>query len=266
MRWALALLIAMAPATSRAQEDVALAESLYRDGQRLAREGNCPQARQKFVASLQIDRASGPLLGLGGCYEKEGKTASAWASYTDAASVAQARGRDEHERAARERLKALEGRLCRARIDLMAPLPEITIVLDGQLRPRELAGTPLPLDPGEHRLEVGAPGRRPWRQLFTLRTEGKTEVIVVPALEAAPDGRVDLLPPTELRARPEETLPLALAPAPADTGVARPLHKRPWFWVVAGAAAVGLAVAIAGAAGAFTSQEDAACPPMITCR
>jgi hypothetical protein len=265
MHAVLAAQTVLAPAL--AQQDTALAESLYRDGQRLAREGRCAQARQKFAASLQIERSSGPLIAVGACYEKEGKTASAWASYTEAAAVAAAGHREEHVRVAHTRAAALDGRLCRARIEVAAPVPQMVIVLDGETCPPGLAGTAFPLDPGAHRLEVSAPGHQPWQHVFTLRAEGKTELVPVPPLKAAPGHALAagdspsvsrlLVPPAPRRE------PVPVATASRAVAERPPLRRRGWFWAVVGGAAVGLAVGIAAAAGAFTHEEDVACPPAL---
>src|SRR4051812_6541321 len=86
--------------------DKATAESLFVEGRRLLAAGKYAEACPKFAESQQIDSGLGTLLNLGDCYEKNGQTASAWASFREAASTA-ARSSDSREKVARDRAAAL---------------------------------------------------------------------------------------------------------------------------------------------------------------
>src|SRR5687768_7618823 len=68
--------------------DKAAAEALFDQGVRLMKQNNFADACPKLEESDRIDPAVGTLLYLGECYERVGKTASAWATFREAASIA----------------------------------------------------------------------------------------------------------------------------------------------------------------------------------
>src|SRR5882672_4544932 len=76
----LALLPGTVHADATAAEKVA-AEALFDDGRKLLADGRFAPACEKFEQSEHIDPAVGTLLYLAECYEKSGRTASAWATF-----------------------------------------------------------------------------------------------------------------------------------------------------------------------------------------
>ena len=91
--------------------DPAAAEAAFSEGQSLMKQGRFEEACRKLEASHALDPATGTLLNLGACYEKTGKTASAWLRYREAAASALAKGQREREEIARARVNALEPQL-----------------------------------------------------------------------------------------------------------------------------------------------------------
>src|SRR6478752_1211600 len=73
--------------------DAATAEALFRDGRALMEAGNYKDACPKLEESYAQDPATGTLLALGICQEHVGKTASAWATYSEVATRAKRDGR-----------------------------------------------------------------------------------------------------------------------------------------------------------------------------
>ena len=187
-----AFLFAQVPA--RAQSAAAQAEILFQDGKRLFDAGQTHAACEKFASSQQLDPGLGTLLHLAACHEKEGKTASAWAEYTDALAQAQDRGEKDREKFAREHAQALEKALHRVVLEMMNKPAGLELKLDGKAFPVGSLGTAIPLDPGEHQIEVKATGKKPWSQTLRLGPSAVTERIEIPALEddasaPAPSGR-----------------------------------------------------------------------------
>ena len=79
----------------------AAAQALFDEGKRLMDAGQFAQACPKFADSEKLDPGVGTLLNLGVCYEKNGQTASAWATYKEAASAAANAGEAAREKYAR---------------------------------------------------------------------------------------------------------------------------------------------------------------------
>src|SRR6186713_2867899 len=91
--------------------DKVAAESLFADGRRLLAQGKFAEACPKFAESQRLDPAIGTLLNLADCYEKVGRTASAWAAFREAAALSHHGGDAKREAVAKERAAALEAQL-----------------------------------------------------------------------------------------------------------------------------------------------------------
>jgi len=86
----------------------AAAESLFDDALKAMKSGHFAEACPKLEESERIDPAIGTLLYLAECYEKSGRTASAWATFREAASAAQAQGETDRTRVAAARADRLQ--------------------------------------------------------------------------------------------------------------------------------------------------------------
>lgn len=183
---ALGVVTAIAP-LARA-DNAAAAEALFVEGRRLLQEKQLAAACPKLAESYKLDPATGTLLALALCYEGQGRTASAWAAYTEAASRAHNEKNPEREQAAKERAAALEPRLARIAVEI-APGAEkpagLTITRDGEVVGDGSLGVPIPVDPGEHELTAKAAGKAPIAQKVRVG-EGETRRVAVGPFAAAP--------------------------------------------------------------------------------
>ncbi|MEZ4302122.1 MAG: tetratricopeptide repeat protein [Polyangiaceae bacterium] len=184
----------------------ATAEALYEEGRTLMKAKKYPEACAKLAASLKIDPAIGTMLYLADCYEKNGQTASAWSMFSDAAAAAQQAGQGERALKAKLRVDKLAPKLVKLTITL-APdtqVPEgFELKRDSIVVGPALLGTAIPVDPGEHTIEVAADGKKPWSGVATVPEKPGTVIsFVIPALE-------DLPPPP-----PPEPTTTATAPPP----------------------------------------------------
>jgi serine/threonine-protein kinase len=181
---------------AHAQGDSAAALELFEEGRRLTAAGQYEQGCSKLLASYGLVPKLGTLLNLADCYEKVGKTASAWVRFTEAATLADRAGQTERADFARNHLAALTPRLSRLVINVdMKSVEGIAVHRDGALVDAALIGTPVPVDPGRHTIEVGAPQKKTWTLAVDIEVDSaQPKIVDVPALEpdqatrAAPDG------------------------------------------------------------------------------
>lgn len=255
-------------------ENRALAEVLFREAKELSEKQQFEQACPKFQESHRLDPKPGTILNLAVCHEKQGKVASAWLDYLDAASFAARAGQKDREAFAKEQAAKLEKTVPR----LVVRVPETTAGLIVKLDTAALSeaawGSAGPINPGAHTIEATAPGFVTWSKTVTIeKTPGNVEIIV-PKLEPATtdkpmdkpaekpvDKPVDK--PTDKGTRPldpEKSVPPGSSVGPKPTGFNKPL----WIGVAAGG--VGLAGMIVGTVfGAQTlslrDQGNAECGP-----
>jgi len=166
--------------------DKALAEQLFRDGKELMGLGKIPQACAKLADSERYDPQPGTLLNLALCHEQEGRTASAWVEFGDAASLASRANEPERASFARKRAAVLEAKLSRLRVRVTSSAPGLTVRIDGVVLAASALGEAVPLDPGNHTIDASAPGKAAFARTVTIAEgPGSAEVVVAP-LESAP--------------------------------------------------------------------------------
>jgi hypothetical protein len=160
-----------------------------------------PEACERFAASQKLDPAAGTLIDLGTCYEKNRQTASAWATFVEAAAVAEKGGHPDWAARARERVAALEPLL--ARVTVVVP-PEsaaegLVVERDALRVEAGSYGSAIPVDAGQYTFTASAPGKRKgWSTTVNVEAGGRVTV-TIPELENEP---------------PPSALPPVTAPAP----------------------------------------------------
>jgi hypothetical protein len=185
-----------APSHAFAQAtDAVASETLFRDGKRLLDQKDFAHACPKLAESFRLEAATGTLLALAMCHEGEGKIASAWAEYGDAAARARREGRADREQAALQWAGTLEPNLSTLVLSVseaVAKTPGLVVKRDGVPIGAAAWGTPVPIDPGDHVVEVSAPGKVTWSQTISMSASSLHEALVVaplrdePALPASP--------------------------------------------------------------------------------
>jgi serine/threonine-protein kinase len=228
-----------APAVAHADTsaaDKATAEALFDHARSLMKEGKYAEACPKLAESQRLDAGLGTMLYLADCYDHNGQTASAWALFLEAASLAHTAGQADREKKARAHAAALEPKLSRLSISLAAgaEIPGIEVKRDGQPIGKALWGTAVPLDPGEHHIEASAPGKQPWSVTLQIGAqELSTRNVEVPALADVPKPATPAPPPVApAPAAPPPGPPTAPAaapprPAPGPRAAPRPLPPIP---------------------------------------
>jgi hypothetical protein len=220
------------PASAQSNEQ--RADDLFRQGQDRLQIGRTREACVLLASSHRLDPALGTLLNLALCHEKEGKIATAHREYVAAATWAKERNESEREHFARQRASSLEGEIPKLRVEIAGAPRDIRVQLDGRaIDGAELEGD-IAVDPGPHRLEVTAAGRKAWHK-GDLRIEPRSRTLLQVALEDA-------------------------TPVDAAASTSGPTSmNRPVLGYVAGGAAVaslGAGIALLLRAGALDAQSD----------
>ncbi len=185
----LAVLLVAAPASAQSTSaDALAAEAAFRDAKALVAAGKTSEACAKFAESQRLDPQLGTLLHLATCHQQEGKSATAWAEFLQAADQA-ARAHDAaREKIARDRADKLAPTVPRLTIEIDGANPAVELALDGQ----PVHASAIPVDPGTHTIAASASARKPWSQSVSVGAGGAR--VMVPVLETAPQ-RVDEPPP-----------------------------------------------------------------------
>ncbi len=179
-------------ATGASAQTAALAETLFRDGKKLLEQKRYDEACPKLAESARIEPSSGVEIALGLCYEAAGKTASAWGAFTATVSLARRDARPDREQVAATHAKALEPNIARVTFSVdktTAALDGLELREDGVLL-SSAGWADVPVDPGEHHVEVQAPGHVKYTQSFTIGRGRAAETVAIPALEPVPQPRV----------------------------------------------------------------------------
>jgi len=179
----------LAPAIARAQTAPRPdAEALFDAGRTLLERGEVKEACEKFEASEALDPAVGTMLYLGDCYEKTGRTASAWSMFREAESVARETNQDQRRQIAHTRATALEARLVRIQVEVPpeSRVPGLSVTVGAFDVPGASWGAPFPVDPGDVLVAAKASAHAPWAEVITVAAEDRVRVIRIPPLAVLP--------------------------------------------------------------------------------
>jgi hypothetical protein len=266
--FACALVVLVLTALPRASaqissSDKAMAEMLFDRGLTAMRQGDFESACPQLEQSQAIDRGIGTMLYLAECYEKLGRTASAWAMFREAASAARAEGQTDRANTGNARASRLEPQLSKLTINV-APdnrVPGLSLARNGEPIPPGVWGLASPVDPGEQHIEARAPGHANWTVSVNLPPNGASLNVDVPRLADLPEAPAPApsLTPSPAQNAPQP-LPLAAA-GPMRDGPPRQWQK-PLGLVLGGAGvvALGLGGYFGGRAISKNNRLNDACP------
>lgn len=234
--------------TGIARADPATAEALFREGRRLLDEGHYEAACTKLAESQAQDPASGTVINLALCYEKQGRLASAWAQYRLAAALARNDGRTDRVTSAERSAAAIEPRVPHLVIRTTEVAPGMELRWGTNRLGAGAFGSKIPIDPGTYDMTATAPGHQTWTASLTI-AEGEVRTLEVPPLAllstppAAPEG-------------PAAVPPRAAAPAPVPPPAPQEA-SRTWALVVGGTGVVALGVGAAYGVSSLSAYADA---------
>ena len=227
------------PARAENTADPAGARVLFAEGRKLMAEKHYDQACPKLEESLRLDSGIGTMFNLADCWEHSGRTASAWGMFLDAASAARAANQNERMKVAKDRAAKLEPKLSRLTIRGAATEPGLEVRRDGQLVGQAAFDTAVPVDPGSHRVDVTATGKKPFSTNVEVGVSASATV-QIPKLEDA-----EVSAPTRAAGdRAPSAITASANSAPTDVGPSKhPSRVLPY--TLAGVGVVGLGVGTA---------------------
>ena len=214
----------------------AAAQVLFDEARALMADESYEPACDKFAESYRLDSALGTQLNLANCYEKLGRTASAWINFVDAATRAQRAGQQSRVDVAKERAAKLEPLLSKMKIVVSKRHEGLTITRDGDSIGEPQWGLSMPVDPGEHQIEATAPGKLPWKRTLKVGEEADEVEVTLPPLQDAP----------------VEDNPAGRAPGAGDDGS----EQRIGGFVSGAVGLVGVGLGVAFGVLAMTKQDD----------
>jgi hypothetical protein len=240
----------------------ATAEAYFDDALRLMQSSNFAEACPKLEASQRLDPAVGTLLYLGECYERRGRTASAWVTFREAEALARATSQPQRAEMARARVDRLQASLARVTVEVSPEaraIPGLKVMCGAVPLDPTLPSVPLPVDPGELTVEATAPGYATLTRSVTVPASG-TVSVTIPALlrqegpsssGAAPSAAEPVPPPSGGSPQP--------APPPTSAATSPPAAQRSLAWPIALGAVgvVGVGVGAAFGVRAIDRASDA---------
>jgi hypothetical protein len=177
--------------------DSAAAAALFAEALRLLGEGRVTDACPKLEESQKLDPAAGTGLNLGDCFERMGRTASAYGAFDEAGALARRAGDAPRAQEAARRRGQLEPKLARILVTVPAAsrIAGLIVLRNGRPLGAGQWDMAVPVDPGRHRIEAKAPGRRPWKVTVQVDPAPGTLRLTIPELpadetaSASPNGR-----------------------------------------------------------------------------
>jgi hypothetical protein len=178
-------------------DDPRLGVDLFQSGRQLMNAGDYEKACPMLRDSQKADPQPGTQLNLALCYEKLGKTASAWSTYSDLTQS----GGPLQEQVAKAALERLGPKLSRLKIDVCVDpnfdSSKLVVSRNGEELGSSVLGRPSPVDAGEYLIEARAAGYAKWSRTVKVSADGDLESVEICDLvrdSAVPDAA--LQPPT----------------------------------------------------------------------
>lgn len=255
-----ALLVALLASSAARASDPPAAQALLDQARRLSSEGRHAEACSKLETSNALDPGLGTQLLLADCWQRVGRTASAWALFRNVAAQAGALGQQARQRAASDRAAAIEPLLSKLAIATRETrrTAGVAIERDGAPIARDLWTEPLPVDPGWHVVKVSAPGKRAWETSVHVPPDGKIVTLEVPPL--ADMGVTQAMPPGPGVSGQGPNDKTGQGPRSESDNAGSGQRALGWFLLGVGAAAFGVGSYYGARSLADRNQSNAHCP------
>jgi hypothetical protein len=178
---ALGVALSGAPALAQTAQDLAAARQIFNDGKELEKLRDWAGALEKFKKVAGVKMTPQVRFHIALCEENLGNFASAMRGFQLAAEEARLAGSTAAEVAekAPPRVEALRKRIGMLKIEVTGKVITSKILLDGLPVVEASFGVELPVNPGDHVVEVNdASGKSTFRKQLTIREQGAERVSV----------------------------------------------------------------------------------------
>lgn len=178
-------------------DDPRLGVDLFQSGRQLMNAGDFEKACPMLRDSQKADPQPGTQLNLALCYEKLGKSASAWSTYSDLTQS----GGPLQQQVAKAALERLGPKLSRLKIDVCVDpnfdSSKLVVSRNGEELGATVLGRPSPVDAGEYLIEARAAGYVKWSRKVKVAADGDLKSVEICDLvrEPAAPGAPALAPP-----------------------------------------------------------------------
>lgn len=162
-------------------DDEAAGRVLFNDAMAQVKRGQLNEACPKFEESLRQSYNINAHYFLADCWERQGRTATAWTTFLRVATNARDANDEGREAAARKRAESLEPKLVRLRILVTRDVDGLEVRRNGNLVGRPMWTEVVPVDPGDVEFTATAPGFEPFKTTVSLSGEGKTVDVRIPS-------------------------------------------------------------------------------------
>jgi hypothetical protein len=235
------------------------AETLFRDGKELVRQGKLAEACAAFEASERADHSLATVMSLADCRARNRQYAAAWALFLQADSETRTDASKAALNAtARARAAALEPRLSYLTINVAdeSRVEGLVVSRDGRAIDPAEWNRSIPIDGGPHEITGKAPGHEPWSTRVVLAPERDKQSVEVPKFKELPK-LVTAHPPRLGAATPGASV-TPLAPAPSRF---TPRRKLAAGIAAGGVVLAGVGVGFGLSARGLDNDALARCPP-----
>ena len=207
--WRVATLVAfciagarVAQAQEASSDSSVAAQALFDEAKRLIQQGDVAAACPKLEESERLEPGIGTKLNLANCYEKLGRTASAWILYLEVESDTKRNGQVERQTMAHSRAAALQPKLSHLTINVPpeSRVSGLVVERDGVVVGAAQWGLSIPVDPGSHTVRAHALAKKDWQSTLTVAADASAQTLSVPVLDNAPVARQAAAPEPQNRA------------------------------------------------------------------
>ncbi|HEY3665400.1 MAG TPA: hypothetical protein VGL19_05345 [Polyangiaceae bacterium] len=197
----------VASAQEVSSENSVAAQALFDEAKRLIQKGDAAAACPKLEESERLEASIGTKLNLANCYEKVGRTASAWILYLEVESDTKRNGQVERQTMAHNHAAALQPTLSHLTISVppASRVPGLVVERDGAPVGEAQWGLSIPVDPGSHAVKAHAPGKKDWQSTLSVAADASAQSLSVPALDNAPLTEKGQAAPTKPHNRAQRT-------------------------------------------------------------